>query len=111
MSRVSFPGTRSFDSVLGGAPRRKDPMSYRDALPQLDDRPFLTDGGLETDLIFNHGADLPEFASFALLSDDEGTAQLRAYFEPYAKLARDRGVGFVLESPTWRASSNWGRRI
>ena len=86
-------------------------MSYRDSLPQLDDRPFLTDGGLETDLIFHHGADLPEFAAFHLLKDEEGTALLRSYFEPYAQLARDRGVGFVLETPTWRASTGWGGRI
>ena len=86
-------------------------MSYRDALPQLENRPFLTDGGLETDLIFHHGADLPEFAAFDLLKDEEGTALLRSYYEPYARLARDRGVGFVLETPTWRASKGWGGRI
>ena len=86
-------------------------MSYRDALPQLDDRPFLTDGGLETDLIFHHGADLPEFAAFDLLKNEEGTALLRSYYVPYARLARDRGVGFVLETPTWRASKGWGARI
>jgi S-methylmethionine-dependent homocysteine/selenocysteine methylase len=86
-------------------------MSYRNALPQLEGRPFLTDGGLETDLIFHHGADLPEFAAFDLLKDEEGTALLRTYYEPYARLARDRGVGFVLETPTWRASKGWGARI
>jgi S-methylmethionine-dependent homocysteine/selenocysteine methylase len=86
-------------------------MSYRNALPQLEGHPFLTDGGLETDLIFHHGVDLPEFAAFDLLKDEEGTALLRSYFEPYARLARDRGVGFVLETPTWRASKGWGGRI
>ena len=72
---------------------------------------FLTDGGLETTLIFHEGLDLPEFAAFPLLRDDAGTAALRRYFEPYAALARDRGAGFVLESPTWRANPRWAERL
>jgi S-methylmethionine-dependent homocysteine/selenocysteine methylase len=86
-------------------------MSYRDGLPQLDDRLFLTDGGIETVLIFHEGRDLPQFAAFDLLKDDEGTAPLRRYYEPYAALARDRGIGFVLESPTWRASPRWAAEL
>ena len=79
-------------------------------LPQLEGT-FLTDGGLETDLIFNHGVDLPEFASFDLLKDDEGKATLRSYYEPYIELARESGMGFVYETPTWRASPDWGKQI
>jgi S-methylmethionine-dependent homocysteine/selenocysteine methylase len=86
-------------------------MRYRGRLPQLDGRPFLTDGGLETTLIFHEGLDLPEFAAFHLLADDEGTEALRRYYVPYAELARERGLGFVLESPTWRANPDWARRI
>jgi S-methylmethionine-dependent homocysteine/selenocysteine methylase len=86
-------------------------MRYRRALPQLDGRPFLTDGGLETTLIFLDGLDLPEFAAFPLLADDEGIEALRRYYVPYAELARERGVGFVLESPTWRANPDWAARI
>jgi S-methylmethionine-dependent homocysteine/selenocysteine methylase len=80
---------------------------YRDHLPQLDGGLFLTDGGIETVLIYHEGIDLPLFAAFDLLKDDAGTQTLRRYYEPYVKLARERGVGFVLESPTWRASSRW----
>jgi S-methylmethionine-dependent homocysteine/selenocysteine methylase len=86
-------------------------MSYRDHLPQLDGDLFLTDGGIETTLIFHEGLDLPAFAAFVLLEDDEGTEALRRYYAPYAALAREHGVGFVLESPTWRASPRWGRQI
>jgi S-methylmethionine-dependent homocysteine/selenocysteine methylase len=87
-------------------------MSYRDQLPQLDaDRPFLTDGGLETTLIFHRGLELPCFAAFDLLKDDAGRDELRAYFEPYVGLARERGVGMVLDTATWRASSDWGTRL
>jgi S-methylmethionine-dependent homocysteine/selenocysteine methylase len=84
---------------------------HRHHLPQLDDRLFLTDGGIETSLIFHDGLDLPLFAAFDLLKDEEGTAALRNYFRPYAQLAADNGTGFVLESPTWRASPRWAKEI
>ncbi len=86
-------------------------MGYRDHLPQLDGGFFLTDGGLETSLIFHDGVDLPLFAAFALLEDEDGTAYLRRYFEPYLALASERGAGFVLESPTWRASRRWAHQL
>jgi S-methylmethionine-dependent homocysteine/selenocysteine methylase len=86
-------------------------MSHRQRLPQLDGGLFLTDGGIETTLIFHGGLDLPEFAAFVLLEDEEGADQLRRYYEPYLALARERGTGFVLESPTWRASPGWAARI
>lgn len=84
---------------------------YRAELPQLGDELFLTDGGIETTLIFHRGLDLPEFAAFDLLKDDAGTDELRRYFVPYLELAKEEGAGFVLESPTWRASPRWGEEI
>jgi S-methylmethionine-dependent homocysteine/selenocysteine methylase len=84
---------------------------YRTRLPQLDGGLFLTDGGIETVLIFHEGLDLPAFAAFDLLKDSAGTAALRSYYEPYLSLARERGLGFVLESPTWRASPRWAGEI
>jgi S-methylmethionine-dependent homocysteine/selenocysteine methylase len=86
-------------------------MKYRDRLPQLDSDLFLTDGGLETVLVFHEGFDLPAFAAFDLLKDEAGTAALRAYYAPYAALASEHGVGFVAESPTWRASPRWAAEI
>ncbi|MDQ3728240.1 MAG: homocysteine S-methyltransferase family protein [Actinomycetota bacterium] len=85
--------------------------TYRHALPQLGSETFLTDGGLETDLIFNGGVELPAFAAFDLLKDAEGTAILRNYYEPYVALARESGMGFILESPTWRANPRWAEEI
>jgi S-methylmethionine-dependent homocysteine/selenocysteine methylase len=86
-------------------------VRYRDHLPQLDGGLFLTDGGLETTLVFHDGRELPAFAAFPLLEDEEGTERLRRYFTAYADLARQHGVGFVLESPTWRANPRWGAEI
>jgi S-methylmethionine-dependent homocysteine/selenocysteine methylase len=86
-------------------------VGYRDQLPQLDGDLFLTDGGIETSLIFHDGIDLPLFAAFTLLRDEEGTAALRRYYAPYVELAADSGHGFVLESPTWRASPRWAGEL
>ena len=83
----------------------------RDRLPQLEGGLFLTDGGIETTLIYHRGLDLPAFAAFDLLKDDEGTEELRRYYAPYALLAREHGVGLVLESPTWRANPDWAAEI
>jgi S-methylmethionine-dependent homocysteine/selenocysteine methylase len=80
-------------------------------LPQLNGGFYLTDGGIETTLIFHDGLDLPDFAAFHLLRDDRGTAALRRYFESYADLATRFGTGLVLESATWRASADWGARL
>ena len=84
---------------------------YRNELPQLGDRVFITDGGMETTLIFHNKIDLPHFASFDLLKDEQGTATLREYYEAYADMAVAGGVGFVLETATWRASSDWGDKF
>jgi len=86
-------------------------VSHRADLPQLEGGLFLTDGGLETTLIFLRGRDLPAFAAFDVLKDDEGTEELRRYFDPYLDVAAEHGTGFVLESPTWRASPRWAEEI
>ena len=86
-------------------------MMARGTLPQLDGGLFLTDGGIETTLIFHEGLDLPLFAAFDLLKDEPGTEALRRYYEPYLEIARERGAGFVLESPTWRASPRWAAEL
>lgn len=85
--------------------------AYRDALPQLDGRLFLTDGGIETSMIALEGFDLPEFAVFPLLLTEEGDAALRRYFRSYVDIARRWGTGLVLETATWRAGVGWGERL
>lgn len=74
----------------------------------LDGSPWVTDGGLETDLIFNHGIDLPEFASFPLVEDADGRAVLERYYADYAAIAAAVGAGLLVETPTWRANPAWG---
>jgi homocysteine S-methyltransferase len=74
-------------------------------------QPTLADGGIETDLIYHYGAELPEFAAFVLVDSAEGRDMLRRYWNGYARLAARARVGLQLETPTWRASSDWAERL
>jgi homocysteine S-methyltransferase len=84
---------------------------YRTQLPQLNDQLFMTDGGLETTLVFHEGIELPYFAAFDLLRNAGGVATLRRYFLRYVEIARNRGIGIVLEAPTWRANLDWAEKL
>jgi homocysteine S-methyltransferase len=81
-------------------------------LPQLDaERPYISDGGLETTLVFRDGIELPDFAAFPLLDADTGRAALARYYRPYLDLAERLCTGMVLDTPTWRANLDWGARL
>src|SRR3954451_15674134 len=86
-------------------------MSERAHLPPTEGGTYLTDGGIETVLIFHEGIDLRAFAAFPLVDDEQGRTTLRDYFEPYLELARDHATGFVLTSPTWRANPDWAAEV
>jgi homocysteine S-methyltransferase len=84
---------------------------YRAALPQLSGEIYLTDAGLETDLMFNHGVEIREFAAHTLLETPAGRAALTRYFEGFLGLARDMGAGYILDSVTWRAHAFWAETL
>jgi len=84
---------------------------YRNNLPQLKGGLFLSDGGLETTLIFHQGIELPHFASFDLLRTQEGVGRLRDYYRSYLAIAQGDERGFILDSPTWRANEDWGAKL
>ncbi len=89
-------------------------MSAAPALPALHDPAlpgFVTDGGLETDLIFHHGVDLPQFAAFPLVDDAAGRDLLTAYFDGYARVAAAAQAGLLVETPTWRANPDWAALV
>jgi homocysteine S-methyltransferase len=80
-------------------------------MPKSESSLLLTDSGLETVLVFHHQVDLPDFASFPLLDDERGRGLLTDYYRAHLSVAEDLGIGIVLETPTWRASSHWGSRL
>jgi homocysteine S-methyltransferase len=86
-------------------------MTLASALPQLNGAMMLTDSGIETDVIYGAGRDLPAFAVFPLLLDDEGRDILRRYYASHLAVAAAHGLGYVLETPTWRSNADWGRSL
>jgi S-methylmethionine-dependent homocysteine/selenocysteine methylase len=84
---------------------------HRNNLPQLGNNLFLTDGGLETTLLFREGLDLPEFAAFDLLKHQAGYQALENYFRTYATMSQTYKVGLILESATWRSNPDWGSKL
>lgn len=77
----------------------------------MTSQPAMTDGGIETVLVFQDAFDLPDFAAFPLLLEAEGRAALRRYYSGFLDLADGRGIPFVLDTPTWRANRDWGARL
>jgi homocysteine S-methyltransferase len=85
--------------------------TYRNELPQLSGDMFLTDAGLETDLIFNHGIEIREFAAHTLLPNPDGREAIANYFRGFLALAKDYDAGFVLDSQTWKAHLHWAKNL
>jgi homocysteine S-methyltransferase len=71
----------------------------------------VTDAGLETWLVFDHGIDLPAFAAYPLAATPEGRALLVEYYGHYAEIARSIDAAVVLEAPTWRANPDWAATL
>jgi len=80
-------------------------------LPQIEGPAYLTDGGMETTLIFLEGEELPLFSAYVLLEDVRGREVLKNYYKSYLGIAKNLGVGFILESATWRCSKDWGEKL
>ena len=99
------------DQAVWNRGGREEPDSHSTSLPQSSGRPVVTDGGLETDLIYHHGVDLPDFAAFPLVADERGRGLLVRYYREYVDIAEQAGAALQVETPTWRASSDWGDRL
>lgn len=80
-------------------------------LPHLSNRVFLTEGGLDTTPIFLQGFDLPSFAPFDLSNERKGFVAIKTYYQEYLQFARDHHMGFILDSPTWRANRYWIQKM
>jgi homocysteine S-methyltransferase len=84
---------------------------YRNALPQLSGDLFLADAGIETDLIFNHGVEIREFASHTLLPNPTSREIVANYFRGFLSLAKNFDAGFILDSQTWKAHLHWAEDL
>jgi homocysteine S-methyltransferase len=86
-------------------------FNARERLPQLDGHTFITDGGIETNMIFNEQEDLPNFCVFLMNDSERGRAKTREYYRKYIPLAQRTDLGFVFDTNTWRANPDWGATV
>jgi len=93
----SAVGLLESGDILTGAPTYLMAIHRRD-LPQLKDGLYLAYTGMETDLIFTHNADLPGFASFALLQSKQRRALLNGYYRDLVAVGKKYGAGVISNS-------------
>ncbi len=79
-------------------------------LPQARGQMFLTDGGVETHLIFNHGHEVPDMSVYVLNDSEAGREAMRAYYRAYIPICQEAEQGFLFDTNTWRANPDWGLR-
>jgi homocysteine S-methyltransferase len=90
---------------------KENDMPQPRLLPHQTGRLFLTDGGIETWLMYKNGFALPHFCDFQLLGDPAGREALRHYYREFARIAKQYGTGYVFCSLTYRASRDWGQLL
>jgi S-methylmethionine-dependent homocysteine/selenocysteine methylase len=67
----------------------------------------LTDGGIETRIIYEFKYAIDDFESFELLKNESGRDILRRIYQSYADVALRYGFPIQIGTPTWRASRKW----
>jgi len=82
-------------------------MARRVEPPGRSEAYYLSDGGLQTDLIYHHGFEIPAFAAHTLLASERGREAVQRYFQGYLSLAHDFGTGFLFDTQTWKAHACW----
>ena len=114
--QLRFPAAGRFGPIKvasGPAPAAAAKVAQMNRIDRLAgaEQPWLTDGGLETTLIFEDGLDLPHFAAYILYETTEGRAALARYAERYLKLASRSAPGFLLGTATWRTNMGWAGQL
>ena len=84
---------------------------HRNNLPQLGGNLFASYTGMDTELLYNHGIELPGFASYPLLSNPDHKSLIRDYYCNLVDLAREQDVGVILDAVTWVANRDRGAEL
>ncbi len=72
---------------------------------------YLTEGGQETEILYRHGHDLPEFAMYPLLDRPKAVDDLRAMWTRYFEVAVDHGFVALVGGLDYRASPDWAAKL
>ena len=79
--------------------------------PRLENKFYLTEGGVETEVMYKWGYELPEFAMFPLLDNPEADAVIRNMFRRYLDVAAEQNTGLLLNGHDYRASPDWAAKL
>lgn len=72
---------------------------------------FLTEGGTETEIMYKHGFELPEFAMFPLLENPIAVTAMRDMFRSQLDVAAEFAMSMLLTGIDYRASPDWGAKL
>lgn len=78
---------------------------------QQDGVLYLTEGGQETELMYKHGHDLPEFAMYPLLDRPDAAADLRDMYRRVFEVAVRHQCVPMVGGLDYRASPDWAARL
>jgi len=71
----------------------------------------LTDGGIETRIIYEFKRAIGDFEAYRLLADEDGRDILRRIYQSYVDVAARHGLPIQIGTPTWRASRRWVKNV
>lgn len=72
---------------------------------------IITDGGLETTLIYKYNIELPYFSCINLLKTDSGRNIIYNCLLNYVNISEKYNVNIIIETPTWRCSKKWSKLL
>ena len=78
---------------------------------QSDGTLYLAEGGQETEVMYRHGHELPEFAMFALLDDGAARRDIEAMYRSYLDVAAEHGFVALMGGLDYRASPDWAAKL
>lgn len=78
---------------------------------QSPDTIYLTEGGQETEIMYRHGHELPEFAMYPLLDNPSAMADLTTMYRRVLDVAADYGFVAMISGLDYRASPDWGAKL
>ncbi len=87
-------------------------MAIQSPLPAMGSGEiFLTEGGTETEIMYRHGFELPEFSMLPLLDNPKAVSAMRDVFSQQLDVAAEFGLSFLLTGLDYRASPDWGAKL
>ena len=72
---------------------------------------YLTEGGLETEIMYKYGYELPEFAMFTLLENRKAVVDMRGMFERYLETVAEHHYNALMGGIDYRASTDWAEKL